>query len=48
VQRFADVTVFHHQRRRAPVRDNAMINILSEGTRRNGRAGALKPKPKEK
>ncbi|MNB70026.1 hypothetical protein D3C75_165700 [compost metagenome] len=30
VQGFTDVAVFQHQRRRTPVRDDAMVNVLSE------------------
>ena len=37
VQRLADVAVFDHQRRGTPVRDDAVVNVLGEGTRRNRR-----------
>jgi hypothetical protein len=50
VQRFADVTIFQHQRRRAPVRDNAVVNVLVKEPAATEEAQALKkkPRPKEK
>ncbi len=36
VQGFGQIAVFHHQRGRAPVRNDAVVDVLSEGACRNG------------
>lgn len=48
VQRFADVTIFQHQRRRAPVGYNAVVNIPGEGACCNGRGPGVKEEAKAK